>query len=216
MGKFIITEEDKKHIKGLYESSMFNLPKPQGNEPKKFKIGSDVYQVQNITTGNNGWAKLDYVKVLPNGMVEKKLNVGYLSPSNPKFIYQSLNVNSPKIGPIDFNLSPTTSQPQITQRQIEYLENFTENLTNYLGDTSGEYEVIPLNSIENNQTKFGIGSTENESEGTVILSFEEGRIKVIFDGSLIYETTLSDTQVIELTSRAIVSELMKQVYSSIR
>ena len=219
-----------KKVIRLTESDLVRLVKrviSEQTQPKNFRIGPTTYQIQKSTPIDKIWNKLEYVKLLPNGMIEKKLNVGYVTYDFPKVIYQSQNLKSPKVGTADMNLvivperpkpqnkpdnqSQIQSQPTVSQKDINELKNFYKNLTDYLNDFSGEYKTKPENSTESNKINFKLFSSENINVGGLVtLSSESGKIKVLFGGRPIYDTEPNDPRVIVLTSRRLVKELFKQ------
>jgi hypothetical protein len=222
-----------KKLLRLTESDLIRIVKQviseQSQDRKKFKIGSNTYQIQKITPVDNMWNQLEYVKVLSNGMMEKRLITGFIKNDNSKFIYQTKNDKSQKIGPSDVelvvvrpnqNVKPqnqpdnkpqTQSQPTVSQKDINELKNFYKNLTDYLNDFSGEYKTKPENSTESNKINFKLFSSENRNVGGLVtLSSESGKIKVLFGGTPIYNTEPNDPRGIALTSSRLVKELFKQ------
>ena len=172
-----------KKIVRLTESDLVRIVKrviSEQTQPKNFRIGPTTYQIQKSTPIDKIWNKLEYVKLLPNGMIEKKLNVGYVTYDLPKVIYQSQNLKSPKVGTADMNLvivperpkpdnqSQIQSQPTVSQKDINELKNFYKNLTDYLNDFSGEYETKPENSTESNKINFKLFSSENRNVGGLV------------------------------------------------
>ena len=217
-----------KKIVRLTESDLVKIVKrviSEQTQPKKFRIGTTTYQIQKITPVDNMWNQLEYVKVLSNGMMEKRLITGFVKNGNSKFIYQTKNDKSQKMGPSDIELvvgqnkpdnqsqiqSQIQSQPTVSQKDINELKNFEKNLTDYLNDFSGEYKTKPENSTESNKINFKLFSSENRNVGGLVtLSSESGKIKVLFGGTLIYDTEPNDPRGIALTSSRLVKELFKQ------
>jgi len=213
-----------KKVIRLTESDLVKIVKRviiEQTQPKKFRIGTTTYQIQKITPVDNMWNQLEYVKVLSNGMMEKRLITGFVKNGNSKFIYQTKNDKSQKMGPSDIELvvgqnkpdnkPQTQSQPTVSQKDINELKNFYKNLTDYLNDFSGEYKTKPENSTESNKINFKLFSSENINVGGLVtLSSESGKIKVLFGGRPIYDTEPNDPRGIVLTSKRLVKELFKQ------
>jgi len=213
-----------KKVVRLTESDLVKIVKrviSEQTQPKKFRIGTTTYQIQKITPVDNMWNQLEYVKVLSNGMMEKRLITGFVKNGNSKFIYQTKNDKSQKMGPSDIELvvgqnkpdnkPQTQSQPTVSQKDINELKNFYKNLTDYLNDFSGEYKTKPENSTESNKINFKLFSSENINVGGLVtLSSESGKIKVLFGGRPIYDTEPNDPRGIVLTSKRLVKELFKQ------
>jgi hypothetical protein len=213
-----------KKIVRLTESDLVRIVKRviiEQTQPKNFRIGPTTYQIQKITPVDNMWNQLEYVKVLSNGMMEKRLITGFVKNGNSKFIYQTKNDKSQKMGPSDIELvvgqnkpdnkPQTQSQPTVSQKDINELKNFYKNLTDYLNDFSGEYKTKPENSTESNKINFKLFSSENRNVGGLVtLSSESGKIKVLFGGTPIYNTEPNDPRGIALTSARLVKELFRQ------
>jgi hypothetical protein len=221
-----------KKVVRLTESDLVKIVKrviSEQTQPKKFRIGTTTYQIQKITPVDNMWNQLEYVKVLSNGMMEKRLITGFVKNGNSKFIYQTKNDKSQKMGPSDIelvvvrpnqNVKPqnqpdnkpqTQSQPTVSQKDINELKNFYKNLTDYLNDFSGEYKTKPENSTESNKINFKLFSSENRNVGGLVtLSSEFGKIKVLFGGTPIYNTEPNDPRAVALTSTRLVKELFRQ------
>lgn len=81
MGKFIITEEDKKHIMGLYEKigeklTPESLQSPKAQETKKNASFLNSYYNINLNAATTGsWTDKDYNEYLKKFMEEKGIQV---------------------------------------------------------------------------------------------------------------------------------------------
>jgi len=208
-----------KKVIRLTESDLVKIVKRviiEQTQPKKFRIGTTTYQIQKITPVDNMWNKLEYVKLLPNGMVEKKLNVGYVTYKLPKTIYQSQNINSPKVGVADMNLVIVPERPK-PQNQPENNQNLIQSLKDGLTNIFKNKKVELKNNI------LSVGDAKIELSGNRVMSVFIPKSKTIDRQTLpeVGKTLKIDLENIEL-NRALslikktIDDLTKEQNSSFK
>jgi hypothetical protein len=208
-----------KKVIRLTESDLVRLVKRviiEQTQPKKFRIGTTTYQIQKSTPIDKIWNKLEYVKLLPNGMIEKKLNVGYVTYDFPKVIYQSQNLKSPKVGTADMNLVIVPERPK-PQNQPENNQNLIQSLKNGLTNIFKNKKVELKNNI------LSVGDAKIELSGNRVMSVFIPKSKTIDRQTLpeVGKTLKIDLENIEL-NRALslikktIDDLTKEQNSSFK
>jgi len=218
MGRFLITEEERKHIMGLYEEKT-----PVNQTPKKtFKINKTNYQINELIPLKDGWNKLEYVKVLSNGMIEKSQYIGYVKNDNPKFVYQSQSVTSSKIGPSDIDLvvsqnvkpvqpvqpkptQPVQPKPQFNEPPTQPTQNYIQSLKDGITNIFKNKDVVLKDNI------LSVGNVQIKLSGNKIVELSIPRIKTI-DGQILPKTNKSiniDLESVDL--KRVLSTLEKEI-----
>jgi hypothetical protein len=197
MGRFLITEEERKHIMGLYEQKT-----PVNQTPKKtFKINKTNYQINQLIPLKDGWNKLEYVKVLPNGMIEKAQYIGYIKNDNPKFVYQSQSVTSSKIGPSDIDLvvsqnvkpvqpkpQPVEPKPQPVEPKPQPVEPPTQPTQNYIQSLKdGITNIFKNKDVVLKDNILSVGDVQIKLSGNKIVELSIPKAKTI-DGQILPKT----------------------------
>jgi hypothetical protein len=217
-----------KKVVRLTESDLVRLVKrviSEQTQPKNFRIGPTTYQIQKSTPIDKIWNKLEYVKLLPNGMIEKKLNVGYVTYKLPKTIYQSQNINSPKVGVADMNLVivPESPKPQ-NQPERPKPQNQPENNQNLIQSLKdGITNIFKNKKVELKNNILSVGDAKIELSGNRVMSVFIPKSKTIDRQTLpeVGKTLKIDLENIEL-NRALslikktIDDLTKEQNSSFK
>jgi hypothetical protein len=169
-----------KKVIRLTENDLIRLVKRVINEqtqPKEFKIGDVSYRIKNTTVLDNigPWSKIEFVKLLPNGMEERKLNIGFVIVGEPKKIFRSKDNTSGVYGISDIDLVKTfgnTNKDRIIDVTEEFGKKFivgsdtyqVKKITREISDSIfvdyddffkiGYYKVLP-NGVVDNELKLG-------------------------------------------------------------
>jgi hypothetical protein len=112
----------------------------QSAKGKKFKIDNSEYTITSSEKSGDEFYKIQYSKVMPNGMIEKKSNIGYVGKKYPKDIQSQPIYKSPiaKSTISIWDLLTSTErvpgvlpepQPMTKQQEAEYINKFAKMIS---------------------------------------------------------------------------------------
>jgi len=168
-----------KKVIRLTENDLIRLVKRVINEqtqPKEFRLGNAKYRIQNITQLETPWSKIEFVKLLPNGMVEKKLNTGFVTSKMAKTIFSNQNTNSRPYGVSDIDLVINIKPNNQNQSNVpnDLITPFKEGIS----------KIFKNKKVDLSNNILSVGNISIKLSGNKVIEISIPKVKTI-DGQIL-------------------------------